>query len=386
MKGTRKNSTNEQKAAIDMKIKKSNQQEETVGKQVSRITKSLFPSLSTDEAKSSDSKQQTKPVPPDFWSSKDKEIADTKVWGDGRELQKPVPAGAKYGRFFDVKRKEIEPTLFSSLEQNSEKYEIIIGNKKDGVKPLDVKRVGFALREALYNQSYQTGHAKDNTGILADGKFKDGTNAQENALTIDGKQYNSGEVMVKLSDLAYSAYGSTDRYSRRKAEKTLLSLNDPHGLIIKDAAGNYIGCSLLHLEGVYYDAKTRAKLYFIKLHPIWTKDVATNFALHKQKVLTCLGRLTEAKFELLNLLGQQDRRKPCIRYIGTLLQEIGLYGIYKEQKTRTQKQLRDAINSMVNCGLLLSYKEEKANGTIRFVFHLNPDYGKQEQPTDTKRE
>jgi len=312
----------------------------------------------------------------------DKENA--KVWGDGRELQKPLPAGAKYGRFFDVKRKEIEPTLFSSLEQKSEKYEIIIGNKKDGVKPLDVKRVGFALREALYNQSYQTGHAKDNTGIVADGKFTDGTDAQ--VVTIDGKQYNSGEVRVKLSDLAYSAYGSTDRYSRRKAEKTLLSLNDPHGFIIKDAAGNSIGRSLLHLEGFDYDAKTGAKVYDIKLHPIWTKDVATNFALHKQKVLTRLGRLTEAKFELLNLLGQQDRRKPCIRYIGTLLKEIGLYEIYKEQKTRTQKQLRDAIEAMVNCGLLLSYKEEKANGTIRFVFYLNPDYGKQEQPTDTKRE
>lgn len=383
MKGTRKNSTNEQKAAIDMKIKKSNQQEETVGKQVSKITKSLFPSLSTDEAKSSDSKQQTKPVPPDFWSSKDKEIADTKVWGDGRELQKPVPAGAKYGRFFDVKRKEIEPTLFPDLDKK-EKYEIIIGSKKDGVKPLDVKRVGFALREALYNQSYQTGHAKDNTGIVADGKFTDGTNAQ--VVTIDGKQYNSGEVRVKLSDLAYSAYGRTDGYSRIKTEKTLQALNDPHSLIIKDSAGNCIGRSLLHLEGFYYDAKTGAKVYDIKLHPIWTKDVDTNFALHKQKVLTLIGRLTEAKFELLNLLGQQDRRKPCIRYIGTLLREIGLYEIYKEQKKRTQKQLRDAINSMVNCGLLLSYKEEKANGTIRFVFHLNPDYGKQEQPTDTKRE
>ena len=383
MKGTRKNSTNEQKAAIDMKIKKSNQQEETVGKQVSKITKSLFPSLSTDEAKSSDSKQQTKPVPPDFWSSKDKEIADTKVWGDGRELQKPVPAGAKYGRFFDVKRKEIEPTLFPDLDKK-EKYEIIIGSKKDGVKPLDVKRVGFALREALYNQSYQTGHAKDNTGIVADGKFTDGTNAQ--VVTIDGKQYNSGEVRVKLSDLAYSAYGRTDGYSRIKTEKTLQALNAPHSLIIKDSAGNCIGRSLLHLEGFYYDAKTGAKVYDIKLHPIWTKDVDTNFALHKQKVLTLIGRLTEAKFELLNLLGQQDRRKPCIRYIGTLLREIGLYEIYKEQKKRTQKQLRDAINSMVNCGLLLSYKEEKANGTIRFVFHLNPDYGKQEQPTDTKRE
>ena len=249
---------------------------------------------------------------------------------------------------------------------------------------MDVKRVGFALREVLYNQSYQTGHAKDNTGIVADGKFADGTDAQ--AVTIDGKPYNSGEVRVKLSDLAYSAYGRTDGYSRIKTEKTLQALNDPHGFIIKDAAGNSIGRSLLHLEGFDYDAKTGAKVYDIKLHPIWTKDVATNFALHKQKVLTLIGRLTEAKFELLNLLGQQDRRKPCIRYIGTLLQEIGLYEIYKEQKTRTQKQLRDAINSMVNCGLLLSYKEEKANGTIRFVFHLNPDYGKQEQPTDTKRE
>lgn len=309
---------------------------------------------------------------------------DVSVWAGGKELQKPVPAGAKYGRFFEVKRKEdIEPTLFPELESKSSKYEIIIGNKKDGVKPLDVKRVGFALREALYNQSYQTGHTKDNTGIVVDGKFTDGTTAQP--VTIDGKQYTSGEVRVKLSDLAYSAYGRTDGYSRIKAEKTLQALNDPHGFIIKDAAGNQIGRSLLHLEAFYYDAKTGAKIYDIKLHPIWTKDVATNFALHKQKVLTLIGRVTDAKFELLNLLGQQDKRKPCTRYIGKLLEEIGLYDAYKKDKTRTYKQLKEAIKSMIDCGILLRYEEEKTNGTIRYNFYLNPNYGKREkQPTDTK--
>lgn len=307
-------------------------------------------------------------------------FGDISRWADGKELQKPVPAGAKYGRFFDVKRKEIEPTLFPELENNkSKKFEIIIGSKKDGVKPLDVKRVGFALREALYNQSYQTGHAKDNTGIVTDGKFTDGTDAQP--VNIDGKLYSSGEVQVKLSDLAYSAYGRTDGYSRIKTEKTLKALNDPHGFIIKDTKGNQIGRSLLHLEGFYYDAKTGAKVYDIKLHPIWTKDVATNFALHKQKVLTLIGRLTDAKFELLNLLGQQDKKKPFIRYIGTLLEEIGLYDAYKANKTRTKKQFIDAIKSMIDCGIVLSYEETKIDGTLKYIFHLNPNYGKQEQQT-----
>lgn len=303
---------------------------------------------------------------------------DALSWIGGKELQKPVPAGAKYGRFFEVKRKEdIEPTLFPELETKGKKYEIIIGSKKDGVKPLDVKRVGFALREALYNQSYQTGHAKDNTGIVADGKFTDGTDAQP--VTIDGKPYSSGEVQVKLSDLAFSAYGRTDSYSRKKTEKTLQALNDPHGFVIRDSEGNQIGRSLLHLEAFYYDAKTGAKVYDIKLHPIWTKDVATNFALHKQKVLTLIGRLTDAKFELLNLLGQQDKRKPCTRYIGKLLEEIGLYDAYKKDKARTYRQLKEAVKSMVDCGIVLKYEEIKIDGTLKYIFYLNPNYGKRGQ-------
>lgn len=299
-----------------------------------------------------------------------------------KELEKPVPTSAKFGRFYGLQRKEIQLTLFSALENKQEEFTLSVGNIKRGVSLLSIKRVDFALRELLYRQSYQMGNLDQNTGVAKDGVLvKTSPEEEEQTITptiIDGKTYHVGEILIKLSDLALLAFGKEDNHSKKLAEKVLQAMQE--GIIARNAFGDEKRRSLLWLRGHDYDSKTNAKMVDIVLHPIYAKDVKRNFAIHKSGVLNLIGNLTDAKLDLLELLGLQDKRYPFRIYTATLLEKLNLEDEYKKNKARAKKKIAEAISSLVGKDLpLLAEPETKLSPRgeiVEYVFKLNPNYGK----------
>lgn len=298
-----------------------------------------------------------------------------------KELTKPVPTSAKFGRSYGLQRKEVQLTLFSALESKQEEFTLAIGTLKRGVSLLSIKRVDFALRELLYRQSYQMGNLDQNTGVAKKGVLLK-TSPDEEQQTIpptiyDGQAYFVGEILVKLSDLAMLAFGKTDNNSKKVTEKVLQAMQE--GIIARNAFGDEKRRSLLWLRGHDYDSKTKAKMIDIVLHPIYAKDVKKNFAIHKSGVLNLIGSITDAKLDLLELLGLQDKRYPYRIYTATLLEKLNLEDEYKKNKARTKKKIADAITSMVSVGILIEEPEVKktASGEIvEYIFKLNQNYGK----------
>ena len=301
-----------------------------------------------------------------------------------KELTKPVPTSAKFGRSYGIQRKEVQLTLFSSLEDKQKEFTLSVGNIQRGVSLLSIKRVDFALRELLYRQSYQMGNLEQNTGVAKDGVlFK--TSPEEEAQIIpptrlNGKDYYVGEILVRLGELSLLAFGKDDNHTRKLTENVLKAMQE--GIIARNAFGDEKRRSLLWLRGHDYDSKTNAKLVDIVLHAIYAKDVNRNFALHRSGILNQIGTITDAKLDLLELLGLQDKRTPFRIYTGTLLEKLSLVDEYKKNKARTKKKLAEAISSLVGKDLILLEEPETKlspkGDIVEYIFHLNPNYGKTE--------
>ena len=299
------------------------------------------------------------------------------------KLSKPEPTGIKYGRSYEMQRRPLQLSLFDAIgflpDSDKGQLTITIGEKEErdlGVTLLSLKKVDFALREALYIQSYQSGNTKEYTGLARGGRLTDGTKIAKEK--IDGKEYNAAEIRVKISDLAFRAFGVNSYTTRKQTEITLRAMQT--GFTCRTAYGDEKRRSLLWLKGYDYDSKTKAKYQTIVLTAIYSKDIQNNFALHRNGVLGMLGRVTDEKIELLSLLGIQDKRKPFVVYLYSLLDKLGLADEYKKNKKRVLKRLEsDDFPSMVSCGIITQLpkvgKDLKGN-VIKYTFILNPDYGK----------
>ena len=308
-------------------------------------------------------------------------------WGNSEESKRPLPVAAKVGRSFEIQRKKvIEPSLFPALDKVANKFTITFGGKrKDGVTPLDVKRVGLALRMTLYNQSYQAGHTKETTGVAGLGELYDKQKVAGE--TIAGQTYYYGEIDTSLADLANIAYGKKDTIAKRKTEATLNALQT--GFTFVDDKGDKMTISLLWIKATLSDKATGAKRLDIVLHPLIGKDTNSNFALLEQNPFAKLKRqLTEATYEFVSLLARQRKDVPYTIYFFPLLQEIGLYHAYKKDKSRTYKQFIKTVEDAIQCSILQSYeiKNDYAGKPSKCTFYLNQDYGKVQKEIPTTKD
>lgn len=296
--------------------------------------------------------------------------------------RKQEPTSIKYGRSYEMQRKPLQLSLYDAIgflpDEVRKEFTITIGEKEErelGVTLLTLKKVDFALRELLYIQSYQCGNTTEYTGLAKEGMLTDGTVIGKE--TIDGKEYNAAEIKVKIGDLAERALGNDSFTNRKIVEATLKAMQT--GLTCRSVYGDEYRRSLLWLKGYDYDRKTKAKYQTIVLTAIYSKDIQNNFALHRNGVLGLLGKVTDAKIELLSLLGIQDKRKPFVRYLYQLLKDLGLEEEYRQRKKRAMKKIEDANSAMVMCGIITQLpkveKDRKGNA-LKFTYSLNPDYGK----------
>lgn len=312
------------------------------------------------------------------------EVQFTKEFGYSG-VENPILHGAKFGRAYEINKKEIELNLFSKIEESNEMaiskgedapFVLSIGTTREsGVTLLSIKRVDHALREILYDQSYRSGNLEQNTGLAKDGVLVDCTKITPEK--IGGHSYYAAEIVEKLSVIATKAFGKNTNDTRKQTENVLKALQE--GITARNTFGDEKTRSMLWIKGVDYDSKTKSKTFDIVLHPLYAKDVKKNFALHRHGVLDMIGRPTDAKLDLLSLLGIQDKRKPFIRYIGTLLEELNLVEQYKKNKARTLNTIEEAIEAMVACSILLNAPvvEKNYRGDItKYTFTLNPNYGK----------
>ena len=300
-----------------------------------------------------------------------------------KNLKKPVPSSIKFGRFYEIKRPELQLSLFQNIEENRPNFTLTIGSEDRDVSLLTIKRVDFALRELLYIQSYQNGNLEQNTGVAKNGVLLPSSENEEGQSIspeiIDGKEYHVGEIIVKEGDLAKLAFGRDDGSTRKLTRGALKAMQE--GITARNAFGDERRRSLIWLRGHDYDSRTNAKLLDIVLHAFYAKDVASNFALHRQGVLNLIGKPTDEKLDLLSLLGIQDKRKPFNIYTITLLEKLSLKEEYKKNKSRAKKKIKDAIDAMLSCKMILQQPDTKKNSKgeiIEYTFYLNPNYTKEE--------
>lgn len=291
------------------------------------------------------------------------------------------PNSIQFGRSYEVRRRALQLSLFDIVgflpEEEKGQFRITIGEKEErelGVTLLSIKRVDFALREVLYIQSYQNRN-KDYTGLAKNGILTDGAAVPPE--NIDGKEYNASEIHVKLGELAQRAFGENTFTSRKLTELTLKALQT--GITVTNSAGDEKRRALIWIKGHDYDSKTKAKVLIIVLTGLYAKDIENNYALHENGVLKKLGKLTEAKFELLSLLGLQRKDKPYTISLPILLDKLSLTEDYKKNKKRVLKTLQDSFLALIDTGIItqLPKADKTPKGDIqKYTFLLNPDYGK----------
>lgn len=287
----------------------------------------------------------------------------------------PIPDTFKIGRQVQLQLSKVEKNLFAELEEKG-KGGYIISGLPQSVSELDLSSFSFAVSQILYNQSYQCGNTDTNSGV-------DKIQTKER-WKMEGVKTYAGTIVSTLNDLCRGAYGVAEPSTeQKKAMSTLIdTLHNvptvwtyPDGSVRKSVA-----CAKLE---EFADEKTGAITYLLSLNPVFTMEVADNFAEFPQDFMFRLSKATRKKtaahLKLARFLSNQDKRKPCIRTIAYLVQELGLESAYKKNKSRTEKQMKDLFDVMVKIGMLSDYTitEKLVRGRAsmdKVTFILNEDF------------
>lgn len=287
----------------------------------------------------------------------------------------PIPDTFKIGRQVQLQLSKVEKNLITELEEKG-KGGYIISGLPQSVSELDLSSFSFAVGQILYNQSYQCGNTDTNSGVDRKKTLP--------KYQLEGETTYSGIIVTTLNDLCKGAYGVIEPSTeQKKAMSTLVdTLHNvptiwtyPDGSVRKSVA-----CAKME---EYKDEKTGAITYGLCLNPVFTMKVADNFAEFPQDFMFRLSKATRKKtaahLKLARFLSNQDKRKPCIRTISFLVQELGLEEAYKNKKGRTEKQLKDLFDVMVKIGVLSDYTitEKLVRGRTsmdKVTFILNEDF------------
>lgn len=306
----------------------------------------------------------------------DKKTIDdsSELWGS-LDRSKHVPANYKIGRQVSLQLQKIERDLFTDFEEKQSGNYIVRGIEKK-VNEYDFHAFSIAMAKILYNQSYQSGNEKENSGVK---KERAGT-------TKDGTVKYTGNIVATLNEICREAYGvDTPSTEKRKAITTLIDALHENPVHIDFPNGDTLDATLCAKMGVYTRKEDGATIYNLVLNPIFCEAVENNFALLPQDTMQRLALTTErqtaAHLKLLKLLAMQDRRKLYTRYFTELLKDMGLDEAYSTTPARIEQQSLKIFNDMVGVGIITSFSTETR--TIhnkpridKVTFTPNPDFNK----------
>lgn len=294
-------------------------------------------------------------------------------------LSKPVPNTYKLGREGMLQLSKIERDLFTDIEEK-ESGNYIVSGLSQSITELDLSAFSFAVGQILYNQSYQSGHLDENSGL-------DTLESQ-----IGG--FFMGDIITTRNELCRLAYGKRTTENLKKIAETVdvlhstpVKITYPNG----DEKDAYL-CTKQYVEK---RAKDGAIMYHLHLNPIYTHDVKSNFAElpqdFTQRLSDKVKKLTAAHYKLSRLLSCQDKRKPFYRNIEQLITDLGLTEQYKKDKSRAEKKLVALFDDMVKIGILTSYELKHADRRGRkyiakIVFILNEELNRSKKEIEEKKE
>lgn len=296
------------------------------------------------------------------------------LWGS-LDKTKHIPATFKMGRQVSMQLQKIERDLFTDLEEKQSGNYIVRGIEKK-VSEYDFHAFSIAMAKILYNQSYQSGNEKENSGVM------------RKAVTGGKNTRYAGSVVATLNDICKEAYGAdTPSTEQRKAITTLLETLHQNKVHIDFPNGDTLDATLCATMGIYTRKEDGAVTYALTLNPIFCEAVENNFGLLPQDTIKRLAlttnRQTAAHLKLLKLLAMQDKRKSYVRYFTEILKDIGLEDAYKANTARTEKQVLNIFDTMVKVGIVSTYstdtiKKKGKDRVDKVTFELNPDFNKGE--------
>ena len=334
-------------------------------------------------------------------SSLSEPLLSEEAWG-GQQDKKGVPSAFHISRSFEQHRGEYERTLFDSLlskreiAQRENSQGITMREFPKGVSSIMLKRINLALAQELYNTSYKEGTEKENTGLIKNNTLKDGSLIEP----ISGL-YSFAQIIFTLTGLTSNVFGlrkgEKPTNNQKNEVREALEKMDSNGIKITYPNGDVLSRKLIIINEKYNRKKDGAIFYNVILNPFYRMEIEKGTAAHPQDVmqrLAATGKISEPKLDLLNLLGRQNRNKPCERYKSTLLQEIGLMSEYSKNKGRVEEKLKSLFRDMQQIGLLsptapdggANPKETTgANGEIKYIFYYNPDYIEKNKRISSKK-
>ena len=297
-----------------------------------------------------------------------------------------LPDTFKVGREAIFQLAKIQRDLFTDIEERGSGNYIVSGLPLK-ITGTDFSAFSFAVGQILYNQSYQSGNTDTNSGLSKQiaPKMRDQT----------GRTCYGGEIVASLKDLCRYAYGEEEPNKiQRAAMATLIDTIHSTPVTITFPNGDKVKTFLCVKMGVYTRAKDGAVTYHLILNPIFCENVKRNFAEFPQdltKRLTAVTKKkTEAHYRLMRLLGLQDKRKPFVRHIDTLLEDLGLLETYRKDAARTEKKLLNLFGDMIKVGIITGYQTEtytsrKKQRISKVTFTLNPNFTKKAKEDEAEQ-
>lgn len=308
-----------------------------------------------------------------------------------RDLEKkPIKEPFKLGRDAVIQLAKSQRDLFTDIREKESGNYIVSGLSRK-VSETDFAAFCLAAGQALYNQSVQSENEETNSGISREWAPK--------ISGIIGRKVYTGEIAIKLNDFCKLAYG-VDNVSeqQRKSMATLLQVLHSETVKIQfPNSGDEIEDMVCFTRLKFKSGEDGAIYYWLLLNPIFCENVKRNFAELPQDITKRLTGATERKtaahYRLIMLLAAQDKRKPFVRYIGTLLEELGIdEDAYKKNRRQTEKQILQICEDMKETGIIADFKteEKEGRGGKKFVekitFTLNPDFPTTRQKREEQKQ
>lgn len=236
-----------------------------------------------------------------------------------------------------------------------------------------------AVAQILYNQSVQSGHETDNTGIekvLA----KDYSDNYAEKTGKYEKKY-AGIIIASLYEICQKGFGVIDPSTKQKREmQDFIDKLDNIKLEIRYPNGDIRRAKICTVMEEYIRNKDGARLYKLQLHPVFSEQIGSNYALHPQDIMKRLSdvtkRRTAAHLILLDYLAMQDKKNPCKMTGENFLTRTELKDSFKINKKRTMKQVVNICEAMKAVRMVKEFQiiPQDLSTFKEVIFTLDPDY------------
>lgn len=273
----------------------------------------------------------------------------------GTELKtRHVPSTFRISRDAHYQLAYVNRTHFTE-EAEATRTNTIVTSLKGKVSITDFMAFSIAASQTLSNQSYQYGNTQTYSG-------KTLTKAKKLSERMGMNVYN-GDIEVTLKDLCKYGYGETEPTTKQKrAMANMIDILHNTPVVITYPNGDKDENVLCSRVNKHTRAKDGAVEYHLFLSPIFCSNVAKNFGELPQDIIKRLRdgskRLTEAHYVLAGMLGVQAKGEPFTRFIEDLVNNLGLLERYKNDRSRTEKQLLSLFDAMQKVKLITGYEIE----------------------------